>query len=104
MKLSKGDRILDIACGTGIVARVAKERLGDGGSIVGVDVSADMLAVAHAITPNIDWREGDASALPLRKGEHFDVVVCQQGLQFFPDLLMPGAVTTCAHTSSASGR
>jgi SAM-dependent methyltransferase len=44
-----------------------------------------MLAVARAAEPDIDWREGNAAALPLRGGEQFDVVVCQQGLQFFPD-------------------
>lgn len=83
--LATGDRVLDIACGTGIVARVARERLGDGGKVVGVDVSPDMLAVARRVAPAIDWREGSADALPLSDGERFDVVVCQQGLQFFPD-------------------
>jgi SAM-dependent methyltransferase len=53
--------------------------------VVGVDVSADMLAVARAVAPDIDWRDGNAGALPLRDGEQFDAVLCQQGLQFFPD-------------------
>jgi ubiquinone/menaquinone biosynthesis C-methylase UbiE len=83
--LSPGERVLDIACGTGIVARVARERLGSSGHVVGVDFSPDMLAVARSAAPDIDWRQGDAGALPLRDGERFDVVVCQQGLQFFPD-------------------
>jgi ubiquinone/menaquinone biosynthesis C-methylase UbiE len=85
LQASAGDRVLDIACGTGIVARVARERLGDGAYIVGTDISPDMLAVARSVAPDIDWREGNAGALPLREGEQFDVVVCQQGLQFFPD-------------------
>jgi ubiquinone/menaquinone biosynthesis C-methylase UbiE len=85
LKLSPGDRLLDIACGTGIVARVAKERLGDTGHVVGIDVSSDMLAVARGVAPDIDWREGNASSLPLNEGEQFDIVVCQQGLQFFSD-------------------
>jgi ubiquinone/menaquinone biosynthesis C-methylase UbiE len=83
--LSPGDRLLDIACGTGIVARVAKERLGSAEGVVGIDISPDMLEVARRVEPDIDWRNGKADALPLRDGERFDVVVCQQGLQFFPD-------------------
>ena len=85
LKLSQGDRLLDIACGTGIVARIARERLGDTGRVAGIDVSPDMLAVARAVAPDIDWREGNASSLPLNEGEQFDVVVCQQGLQFFSE-------------------
>jgi ubiquinone/menaquinone biosynthesis C-methylase UbiE len=85
VNLAPGDSILDIACGTGVVARVAKERLGEDGSITGVDISPEMLAVARRVAPDIDWREGNALALPLRDGEQFDVVVCQQGLQFFPE-------------------
>lgn len=82
---SPGDRLLDIACGTGIVARRAKERAGSEAGIVGVDVSEPMLAVARSVAPEIDWREGSASALPIADAERFDVVTCQQGLQFFPD-------------------
>lgn len=84
--VSAGDRVLDVACGTGIVARLARERTGDGGRVVGVDLSPAMLAVARAVAPaGIDWREGNAGALPVDDAERFDVVICQQGLQFFPD-------------------
>lgn len=89
--LSPGDRILDVACGTGIVARVAKEWLGNTVYAVGIDISSDMLAIARARGPEIEWRHGDASALPLQDGEQFDVVVCQHGYQFFPDKLAPAA-------------
>ena len=85
LNLSPGDSLLDVACGTGIVARVAKERAGYIGRVTGIDASPDMLGVARAVAPDIDWREGNASSLPLAEGEQFDVVVCQQGLQFFPD-------------------
>ncbi len=85
VELEPGDRVLDVACGTGIVARTAKERVGSTGTVVGVDLSPQMLAVARRVAPLIDWREGDAGALPLRDGERFDVVLCQQGFQFFPD-------------------
>lgn len=83
--LSTGDHVLDIACGTGIVARTAQQRLGDASRIVGIDITPAMLEVARAAAPGIDWREGSAGALPLRDGEQFDAVICQQGLQFFPD-------------------
>jgi ubiquinone/menaquinone biosynthesis C-methylase UbiE len=83
--LTLGDRVLDVACGTGVVARRAKGRLGETGTVVGVDVNPQMLAVARRVAPTIDWREGDAAALPLRKGEQFDVVLSQQGFQFFAD-------------------
>jgi ubiquinone/menaquinone biosynthesis C-methylase UbiE len=85
VQLGPGDRVLDIACGTGIVARLAKERLGAPGRVVGVDVNPRMLAVARRVAPTIDWREGDAGALPLGDDEQFDVVLCQQGFQFFQD-------------------
>jgi ubiquinone/menaquinone biosynthesis C-methylase UbiE len=100
--LSPGDRVLDIACGTGIVARVAKERLGNAGAVVGVDVSPEMLAVARSVAPDIDWRDGNAAALPLREGERFEVVVCQQGLQFFPD--KPAAAGEMRRALAKGGR
>jgi SAM-dependent methyltransferase len=99
--LVPGDRLLDIACGTGIVARLAKARLGTTGHVVGVDISPQMLAVAQAVAPDVEWREGNAGALPLRDGT-FDVVVCQQGLQFFPD--KPGAVREIRRALAPGGR
>lgn len=102
VKLSPKDRVLDIACGTGIVARVARERLGDAGHVVGIDVSPDMLAVARAVAPSIDWRQGNASALPVHDGEQFDVVICQQGLQFFPD--KPAAAAQMRRALAKGGR
>ena len=85
VQLRPGNRVLDIACGTGIVARLAKERLGSTGAVVGVDSNPQMLSVARRMTPTVDWRQGEAGALPLHAGEEFDVVLCQQGFQFFPD-------------------
>lgn len=83
--LTPTDNLLDVACGTGIVARTARARLQRRARVVGVDVNREMLAVARGIAPDIDWREGNAMALPLAPGETFDVVLCQQGLQFMPD-------------------
>jgi ubiquinone/menaquinone biosynthesis C-methylase UbiE len=89
--LHAGDRVLDAACGTGIVTRVAAQRCGALACIIGVDLNAGMLDVARAHTPTtgvpVEWRQGDICALPC-PDESFEVVVCQQGLQFVPD---PGA-------------
>jgi SAM-dependent methyltransferase len=57
-----------------------------------------MLAVARAVAPGIDWRQGNADAVPLRDGEQFDVVVCQQGMQFFPDKAAAGTQMRLALT------
>lgn len=80
-----GERVIDVACGTGIVARLAREIVGGGGAVVGVDASPEMIAAAATSSPLVDLREGRAESLPLKEGESFDVVVCQQGLQFVPD-------------------
>jgi ubiquinone/menaquinone biosynthesis C-methylase UbiE len=100
--LSPTDRVLDIACGTGIVARVARERLSRADQVVGVDISPDMLAVARAVAPDVVWRQGSADALPLLAEERFDAVVCQQGLQFFPD--KPAAVAEMYRALAKGGR
>lgn len=100
--LRAGDRVVDIACGTGIVARTSKARLGSNARVVGIDVSPQMLAVARSVEPAIDWREGNAAALPCADGETFDVVVCQQGLQFFPD--KPAAAGEMRRVLAPGGR
>ena len=84
-ELRPGTSVLDVACGTGIVARVAHERLGGTGEVVGVDISGPMLEVAREIEPGVEWRVGDAAALPVAAGQRFDRVFCQQGIQFFAD-------------------
>lgn len=77
----RGRRVLDVACGTGIVARLAAA---EGGTVVGVDVDPAMLAVACDLESGVDWLLGDAAALPV-PDEAFDVAFCQQGLQFVAD-------------------
>jgi ubiquinone/menaquinone biosynthesis C-methylase UbiE len=86
LALPPGSRVLDVACGTGIVARMAVHHTGATGVVVGLDLHAGMLAVARAQDPTGTWVQGSASALPFPTSA-FDVVVCQQGLQFFPDRL-----------------
>jgi SAM-dependent methyltransferase len=85
--LGPGDRVLDVACGTGVVARLASQQVGDTGTITGLDLNARMLAVARSATPPdtpIAWHEASAEAMPL-PDESFDVALCQMGLQFIPD-------------------
>jgi SAM-dependent methyltransferase len=82
--VSPGDRVLDVACGTGVVARLALERVGPSGKVVGVDLNDAMLAVAARIEPRVEWRQGDAAALPV-PDRAFDSVTCQMAMMFFPD-------------------
>ena len=79
-----GERVLDLACGSGIVARTAAPMVQPGGEVFGVDFNPAQIATARAIDSSIEWREGDAASLPFTEQE-FDLVVCQQGFQFFPD-------------------
>lgn len=83
-----GERVLDVACGTGVVARLVAQRVGPSGTVVGLDLNLGMLAVARALPPpqgaQIEWREANINAIPFPEAT-FDLAVCQQGLQFFPD-------------------
>jgi ubiquinone/menaquinone biosynthesis C-methylase UbiE len=81
-RLGPGMRVADVACGTGVLALEAAERVAPGGSVVGIDINPGMLAVARGKTTGIDWREAPAEKLPFPDGE-FDAVVSQFGLMFF---------------------
>jgi ubiquinone/menaquinone biosynthesis C-methylase UbiE len=87
----KGNRVLDLACGTGIVARAAAARVGPTGAVVGVDLNPGMLEVAAGVASGqrqdeatMEWREASADRLPFQNA-FFNVVYCQLGLQFFVD-------------------
>ncbi len=82
--LRPGDRVLDVACGTGVLARAAAERVAPGGSVAGLDPSDAMIAVARRIAPGIEWRVGNAESLPFDE-RSFHAVVSQFGLMFFSD-------------------
>jgi len=85
--LRRGERVLDIACGTGVVTRLAAERAGADGAVAGLDINPAMLAVARSVPSSgaaIEWHEANAEALPIADGS-FDVVLSSLGLQFVPD-------------------
>ncbi len=103
-ELSVGESVLDVACGTGVVTRLAVEDVGPGAVVAGLDVNAGMLRVARANTPPgvaIDWYETSAEAMPL-PDDAFDVVLCQMGLQFIPNKL--AALREMRRVLSPSGR
>lgn len=100
--LLAGERVLDVACGTGIVARTAAGRVGPGGTVVGVDINPAMLELARELGgPSIEFIESNAQALPF-EDRSFDVVLCQQGLQFFDD--RPAGVGEMYRVTAPRGR
>jgi SAM-dependent methyltransferase len=100
-----GERVLDVACGTGVVARQAALVTGTTGQVVGLDVNTSMLDMARLVqlSPEvcITWEEGDAASLPFPDAS-FDAVLCQQGLQYFPDCKM--ALHEMARVLAPGGR
>jgi ubiquinone/menaquinone biosynthesis C-methylase UbiE len=85
--LAQGETVLDVACGTGIVSRLAWPKVAPKGRVVGLDVNPKMLEAARRAAHEgsaIEWTEGNATAIPLPDGG-FGVVLCQHGLQYFPD-------------------
>lgn len=79
------EQVLDVACGTGIVARTAVEAVMDVGNVTGLDPNPTMLEVAAARGPEgMNWVEGHAEAIPL-PDDSFTLALCLQGLQYFAD-------------------
>ena len=103
--LPAGTRVLDVACGTGIVARFAAPQVGPTGRLVGLDTSEAMLAVARAqpkpTGAQVEWQQGDATKLPFSDGE-FGTVLCQQGLQYMPD--RPAVLREMRRVLASGGR
>jgi SAM-dependent methyltransferase len=82
--IRRGNRVLDVGCGTGVLAREAVRRVGREGQVVGLDLNEGMLAVAARTEPKIEWRQGDAASLPFEDAS-FEVVVSQFALMYFPE-------------------
>jgi ubiquinone/menaquinone biosynthesis C-methylase UbiE len=113
--IGPGDRVLDVACGTGALTLAVAERVGPEGSVVGLDANPEMLAVARRKPARIEWIEAPAEALPLPDAS-FDAVVSQFGFMFFDDragalremmrVLRPGgrlAVAVCDAVENSPG-
>jgi SAM-dependent methyltransferase len=103
-----GERVLDVACGTGVVGRLAAQRVGRAGKVVGLDLNPGMLAVAASATTNepttsasLTWQEASAAKIPFPDAS-FDIVYCQLGLQFFPD--RPAALHEMYRVLAPGGR
>lgn len=100
-----GERVLDVGCGTGIVAREVASRLGATAGVTAVDLNANMLAVARAAAARngltIEWREGNAEQLPLHNNA-FDLVLCQFALMFVVD--KAAALSEMRRVVTGSGR
>ena len=82
--VKSSDRVLDVGCGTGVLARTLAARLSPGGAVVGLDVNPGMLSVAARVAPSIEWRQGAAEQIPYEDAS-FNAVVSQFGLMFFSD-------------------
>lgn len=86
--LQPGEAVLDVACGTGLVTRLAGAAVGDAGSATGIDIAPEMIETAAAVDQlggaPIEWHQADAASLPFEDGR-FDVVLCQMGLMFIED-------------------
>jgi ubiquinone/menaquinone biosynthesis C-methylase UbiE len=103
--LRPGERVLDIACGTGVIARLAANQVGPDGCVIGTDVSPDMITVARTMPdPSgmaIDWHVADAASLPFSDGV-FDIALCQMGLMFVVD--KASAIAEIRRVLSRGGR
>lgn len=103
--LQPGERVLDLACGSGLIARLAAQQVGPAGRVTGLDINASMLDVARSLPPpagaSITWVQASAEAMDLPDAA-FDAILCQQGFQFFPD--KPGALREMRRVLVPGGR
>lgn len=99
--VDQGHRVLDVACGTGVLAREAVKRVGENGEVVGLDPNEGMLVVARRRSPAVEWKAGVSEEIPFGD-ESFDRVVSQFGIMFFTD---PGkALAEMARVLTHDGR
>lgn len=99
-QVTAGQDILDVACGTGVLARAAAERVGPNGSVIGTDINDGMLAVAQQKAPHINWQVAPAGKLPFEDGR-FDATLSQFGLMFFDN--KPQAIAEMCRVTRSGG-
>lgn len=99
--ITVGQRVLDVACGTGVLTLEAARRVGPSGAVVGLDLNEGMLAVARRKAPRLEWRRGRAEALPFETGT-YDAVTSQFALMFFED--RPAALAEMRRVLRPGGR
>lgn len=100
-KVGSGDAVLDIGCGTGVLAITAKATVGMRGTVVGVDPNEGMLAVARRLGRSIEWMAGTAEVLPF-EDDTFDAALSQFAMMFFVDRI--AAVHEMARVTKPNGR
>ena len=100
-RVGPGQRVLDVACGTGVLARALVDHVGPRGAVTGLDINEGMLAVARRQAPGIEWRQGAAESLPFADAA-FDAVLSQFGLMFFAD--RPKAIREMLRVLRPGGR
>lgn len=97
-----GERVIDVACGTGVITRAAADAVGPTGSVTGLDLNPGMLEVARSVCPEeIEWCEASAERIPL-PDDGFDLATCQLSLQFFED--KPAALREIERVLRPKGR
>jgi ubiquinone/menaquinone biosynthesis C-methylase UbiE len=114
-EIGPGQSVLDVACGTGVLACAVADLVGPSGSVAGLDPSDEMLAVARRKRDTIEWRFGRAESIPF-PNESFNAVVSQFGIMFFENpagalremmrVLQPGgrlAVAVCDALENSPG-
>ena len=94
-------RVLDVACGTGVLTREVASRLNNPNQVTGVDSNPGMLSVSMEHNKEIEWKQGPAEKLPFQD-QQFNVVLCQFGLMFFSDRVK--AIQEMARVLAPGGR
>lgn len=103
LTLQTSERVLDVACGTGVTTRIAKQKVGASGRVDGLDINAPMLAKAKDLSQDLDINciESDVCNSGLT-GDTYDVIVSQHGYHYFPD--QPAALRECHRLLKRGGR